>query len=297
MRPHYTTTAREKRTDDEQPTDIKFIGVARAQDRTLVASLTVQRGDVQDQYHTAVREVLSAPDFANKVTPGSRYKLVGDVNSFSFVTDPEARVYIVIHAQSYPERLVFPLINELITKFKAEFGAASTTCVAGALDGKAKRLFQALADDYDDPTKRDKISQVQAQVQDVKQVMHKNIDSIIQNIDVATEIEDATKRLQDQAERFDTQARTLKRRELWRKYKVTLAICLGLVLLIGVLLLAFQPWSIAGLGGGSPTPGIATQPPVPTIAPPTTSSGGGVPAPAPAPTAPGGITAPPVPPP
>ena len=263
------------------PEDIKFIGVARSLDRTLVASLTVQRGDIQDQYHTAVREVLSAQDFAKKVTPGARYRLVGDINAFNFTTDAEQRVYIVIAAQAYPERLAFQLITELVQKFKQEFSAPSLTCVAGALDGKAKRLFTALAEDYDDPTKRDRLAQVHAQVQDVKGVVAQNLDKVLGNITQASEIEESSKRLSDQAQRFDMQARTLKNRELWRKYKITCFIGLGVLVLIGILILAFKPWEFAG-GGSSPSPAYTNAPvpvsapgtPQPAAASPPTISGG-----------------------
>ena len=146
-----------------------------------------------------MREVLSAPDFSNKVSSGARYRLVGDVNAFNFTTDQEHRVYIVISAFDYPERLVFPMINELVLKFKAEFGPQSLTCPAGALDGKAKKLFQALTEEYDDPTKRDKLAQVQAQVQGVKLTMGKNLDNMLKNIDKAKDIEESSAQLQAQA--------------------------------------------------------------------------------------------------
>lgn len=164
-----------------------------------MASYTASKGDNPEQYHTAVREVLSAPDFSNKVSPGARYRLVGDVNAFNFTTDPEQRVYIVISAFDYPERLVFPMINELVLKFKQEFGPSSLNCPAGALDGKAKSLFKALADDYEDPTKRDKLAQVQAQVQGVKLTMGKNLDNMLKNIDKAKDIEESSAQLQAQA--------------------------------------------------------------------------------------------------
>ena len=171
-RPHALGLApRRGLTPEARAADIKFIGVARALDRTIVASLTVQKQDVQDQYHTAVREVLAAPDFASKVTAGARYRLVGDVNAFNFTTDAENRVYIVISAQNYPERLVFPLLNELVQRFKQELGPASATCAAGALDGRAKKLLVALAEEFDDPTRRDRLSQVNAQVESVQSTM------------------------------------------------------------------------------------------------------------------------------
>jgi len=232
--------------------NIKFIAVGRALNRDVVASLTVGKNDSSEQYHIAVREVLSAPDFSNKVSPGARYRLVGDVNAFNFTTDPEQRVYIVISAFDYPERLVFPMINELVLKFKTDFGPQSLTCPAGALDSKVRKLFQSLADEYDDPTKRDKLAQVQAQVQGVKLTMGKNLDSMLKNIDKAKDIEESSAQLQAQAAKFDEQAKVLKRRELCRKWQTTALIVVAIAIVIIVVVVAFV--GPAGFSGGSTNP-------------------------------------------
>jgi Synaptobrevin len=215
-----------------------------------------------------VREVLSAPDFSNKVSAGARYRLVGDVNAFNFTTDPEQRVYIVISAFDYPERLVFPMINELVIKFKQEFGPSSLTCAASQLDSKARKLFQALADDYDDPTKRDKLAQVQAQVQGVKLTMGKNLDSMLKNIDKARDIEESSAQLQAQAAKFDEQAKVLKRRELCRKWQTTAFIVIALAIIITVVVVVI----VGPSTGGSTNPPATSPPgqtPAATIAPTT----------------------------
>lgn len=79
--------------------NIKYVAVARSSDQVTVASYMPERGDHNsDQYHNAVQEVLSAPDFQYKVTPGSRYRLVGDINAFNFTTDAQQRVRHLLEA-------------------------------------------------------------------------------------------------------------------------------------------------------------------------------------------------------
>jgi len=242
--------------DAKRTGNIKFIGVGRALDRVLVASLTANKHDAAEQYHTAVREVLSAPDFSNKVAPGARYRLVGDINAFNFTTDNEHRVYIVISSFNYPERLVFPMINDLVITFKKEFGPQSLTCPASALDGRAKKMLQNFVEEYDDPTKRDKLSQVEAQVQGVKLTMGKNLDSMLKNIDTATNLEESSKKLQDQAAKFDERAKTLKRRELCRKWQMTAAIVCVLLIVIAVAVILLVPYMPQGTAS-TPAPTLA----------------------------------------
>ena len=191
-----------------------------------------------------MREVLKAPDFQYKVTPGSRYRLVGDVNAFNFTTDNQNRVYIVITATTYPERLAFPMINELLRKFKEANGDRSLHCAEQALSKKCAATFKALCDDYEDPTRKDKVAAVAAQVDDVKLTMHKNIDGMLSNLEKANKIEEDTKRLQDQAKLFDKQARTLKRREQCKNWKLTCIIG-GLILLVLIIIL----WSAGAFSG------------------------------------------------
>lgn len=217
--------------------NIKFMAVARATDKVIVASYVAKKNDFnEEQYYNAVNEVLAAPDFQGKVTPGSRYRLVGDVNAFNFTTDSQQRIYVVITVTSYPERLVFPLIlNEMIPKFKAEFGDKSLTCAANALDKSCARLFQKLCEDYDDPGKKDKVAQVQQQVNDVKSTMHNNINSMLDNLGKTEKIEQDTKRLQDQASIFDRQARVLKHRERCKNYKLTAVLVIAVIIILIII--------------------------------------------------------------
>ena len=72
-------------------------------------------------------------------------------------------MYIVITATTYPERLAFPMINELLRTFKEAHGDRSLHCAEQALSKKCAAQFKALCDDYEDPTRKDKVAAVAAQ--------------------------------------------------------------------------------------------------------------------------------------
>jgi len=221
--------------------NIKFVAVARISDKVIIASYAAVKGDYNiEQYQSAINEVLGAPDFERKVTAGSRYRLVGDINAFNFTTDGQ-RIYVVITVTDYPERLVFPMINDFIPQFRAAHEEKSLICVADALSSKCQRMIGKLVDDYDNPGKKDKVSQVQQQVNDVKTTMHKNIDGMLRNLDKSSKIEEDTKRLQDQASKFDSQARTLKNRERWKSIKLSIAIGLVILIILIVIIVSFLP--------------------------------------------------------
>jgi hypothetical protein len=249
--------------------NVQFLAVARAKpDRVIVASLACQRNQTEDAFFPAVREVLQAPDFARKVLPGARYRLTSaGNNAFSFTCDGEQRIYILISTDDYPERLAFQLINELVNRFQ-DLAPTALTCSSGALDSKARRIFQALASEYDDPTKLDKLSLVQEQVAGVHATMHKNVDQMLRNIDSATRVEDKSRDLQESALQFNTNANALKRMELCRKYKITACIVLAVIVLILIIVL-----TLVGPGLGAQQ-AVSPSGSPPTTPPPTSSTEG-----------------------
>lgn len=223
--------------DDNRGT-IKFVAVARSEDQVTVASYMPDKGDHNaEQYQNAVKEVLSAPDFVYKVTPGSRYRLVGDVNAFNFTTDTEKRVYIVITAINYPERLVFPLINEIILQFKQDFGDKALRAEPNALSRKTEPMLSKLVKEYIDPTKKDKLAELNSKVEDVTSIMQGNLQGMLENRDHLVEVERTTQKLHEQAKLFDKQARTIKRQEQWKNLKLTLLIG-GIILIVIIILVA-----------------------------------------------------------
>jgi len=227
--------------------NIKYVAVARSTDQVTVASYMPEKGDHNsDQYLNAVQEVLSAPDFQYKVTPGSRYRLVGDINAFNFTTDAQQRVYIVITSIDYPERLVFPMINDIIPAFKQDFGDKALTCEANALNKKTESMFSKLVEEYDDPAKKDKLSAVIAKVEDVKLTMHSNIDGMLRNIDHTEQVEKTTSKLHEQAKLFDQQARTIKKQEQWKNMKMMLVIGgISAIVLIIIIISLTANWNIS----------------------------------------------------
>jgi len=219
--------------------NVLFVAVARATDRVIVASYVARDGDYnKPQYFKTVSEVLSAPDFEEKVAPGSRYRLVGDLNAFNFTTDTQKRVYVAITTSEYPERLVFPMLNEIIKRFQQELGDKVASAAEGGLNKKAKPLFSGIVREYDDPTKKDKLSAVQAKVEDVRLTMQSNMDNMLRNLDKTERIETDTQALQDQARLFDSQATRLKSREQWKNRKLTLIIVGIVVLVLTILIIA-----------------------------------------------------------
>mmetsp|Transcript_21867 Transcript_21867/g.26577 ORF Transcript_21867/g.26577 Transcript_21867/m.26577 type:complete len:167 (+) Transcript_21867:60-560(+) len=146
----------------------------------------------------------------------------------------------VIATKDYPERLAFPLINEIMEKFKAaDVGDRSLSCNANdkELTKKLEPVFSKLVEEYDDPSKKDRLAAVAAKVEDVKLTMHSNIDGMLKNVASTEEVEKQTQKLQEQAKVFDSQARVLRRQEQWKNIKLMLIIG-GIFIVLAIILIA-----------------------------------------------------------
>ena len=92
----------------------------------------------------------------------------------------------------------------------------------------------ALATTYDDRTKVDKLSEVMNQVDNIKGVMHNNIQVVLSNTEKMEVVEQKSNDLSEQAKVFRNSGRKLRREMWWKNVKLTIAlgICALLVLII-----------------------------------------------------------------
>lgn len=88
---------------------------------------------------------------------------------------------------------------------------------------------------------RDKIAQIQLQVDDVKEVMVTNIDKAIKRGDDLDVLQQKTSDLEKNAGIFERDARSLKRRMWWKNIRIILAIII--IVLIVAIVLGLIIWS------------------------------------------------------
>jgi hypothetical protein len=127
--------------------NIVFVAVARAMDRVVMATYVADAtatADSKAKHLASVKQVLSAPDFVAKASPGKRFRLTSANTVFNFVADDQHRVYFVITAKSYQERLTFALIEEIRTKMDTQFADTIATASVDSLSKSAQRALREL---------------------------------------------------------------------------------------------------------------------------------------------------------
>jgi len=86
--------------------------------------------------------------------------------------------------------------------------------------------------------KRDKAKEVMAQVEEVKGIMHNNIENLVRNVDNLEVLHDKTETMRDTSNQFKKGTGTLKRKMWWRNMKLNLIIALVVIIIIAIIIIA-----------------------------------------------------------
>lgn len=84
------------------------------------------------------------------------------------------------------------------------------------------------------PKQKSKTEQVQQQVIEVQDIMHKNIENLVRNVDNLEVLQDKTETMRENAKQFKSGATSLKRSMWWRNVKIQILI----VIIVLIILLA-----------------------------------------------------------
>lgn len=218
--------------------NILFVAVARCSDGTVVGTWTAKSVEHNGtQYLQAIREVCNAPDFGSKVAVGQKVRFTTSSHGALSLMRDEARTYLTITTSEYSERLVFPFLDQVKTSLNANNSAVvkSNTCKECGLNKKLKSIVKPLVEEYDDPSKKDKLSAVQQKVDSVKLQMHNNIEGMLANVDKTEQLEKDAADLEQGANVFNKNANSLKKREQWKSKKLTIIIALIVLIILAVL--------------------------------------------------------------
>jgi len=87
-------------------------------------------------------------------------------------------------------------------------------------------------------TPKSKTQEVHEQVEEVKGIMHKNIESLVKNVENLEVLQDKTETMKESSLQFKKGATTLQRKMWWRNLKLKLIIALIIILIVGAIILA-----------------------------------------------------------
>ena len=176
--------------------NLLYIAAARKADGVIFSDKSAPKApSAVDLVKQNVKKVASS----SKLRKGTstRHSLDDEVNGLSVkynILIHSTLVLVVVTSEDYERRLAFQLLEKLAASFDAS--ATLGNKIAGASEyglrrnGECSKLFASLLSEFEDPTKVDTMSRVQAEIEATKGVLASNIQGVLGNIELANEVEE-----------------------------------------------------------------------------------------------------------
>jgi len=149
----------------------------------------------------------------------------------------EGTTYLCMTEEAFSRAVAFQFLDEIKNRFVATYGDRSKTAIAFAFQADFSRVMQQLMDKYNS-AKTDKVAKVQQEINQVKEVMIKNIDKVLERGEKIELLVDRTEELDAHAFKFKKASKTLKRAMWWKNVKLVVVIIFVLIVIIYIILAA-----------------------------------------------------------
>ena len=188
--------------------------------RTVLTEYTATKGN----FPTITLEILG------RMEPGDQnVSLVHESYAFHYLTR-EGVTFLCLSDDLDTRRVAFAFLNELMQSFMTQYGDRAQTAIAFSMSDFAPQL-RRMMDHFNDPSS-DSVQAVQQRLSDVKNVMVRNIDSVLERGERLEVLVDKSDHLNQQAFKFERSSRKLKDAMFWRKVKIYLLIAFGVGMVI-----------------------------------------------------------------
>lgn len=228
---------------------IYYISIGDLINRRIIIDYFSQGKIQQNLYKKKTKEIIDKLILI-QITPGERFKETFDFNKKLITyTDSKAQIsFMIVINDNYPERYCYELLENLekksspiITKHYINKRIEDKESLENSFKNFAKdiQLYMVeLERKYRDIVSKDKIRLIQHDVDDIKINVKNNIDKMLTNIELVSNLEDKSEALKDMAKDFKRNANQVKRRTLWGRRKYSMLA--GGVGLTGILYFGFK---------------------------------------------------------
>ena len=158
-----------------------------------------------------------------------RNKITSKSQNYYFITVQPGITFLVLVSDSYPERLVF----ELIDKINEEKIPTMINEETKELNAQGRQALKNLVDKYQDNI----IDTIQNDVNDIKLDMKDNIKKMVDSIEDTSKLEQSAEALRDESLSYKKTAIEIRRLTFWQNMK--LWFILGGVILLLIALILF----------------------------------------------------------
>ncbi|KAH8823180.1 VAMP synaptobrevin-like protein [Flagelloscypha sp. PMI_526] len=195
-------------------------------------------------FSSATQTILS------KIPPGdSKMTYVLENYLFHYVAEG-GFTYLVMGEDAAGRRLPFGFLAELERKFHSApsgSSAASDTPAYG-LQGTFGRVISDLLNQYNTAPPEDEVQRAQAELNQVKDIMVKNVEQILSRGERLELLMNKTDQMAGQATAFRRGARSVRRQMWWKNTKILILSCLVALIILWIIVAQFCGLSLSQCG-------------------------------------------------
>jgi hypothetical protein len=162
-----------------------------------------------------------------------RNKITSKTENYYFITLKPGIVFLALVSNTYPERLVF----ELIDKINQEKIPTMINEETKELNAKGRQDLKTIIDSYQNNV----INEISKDINDIKLDMKDNIKKMVESIDDTSILEQSAENLRQESKNYRENANELKKLTYCQNFKMWFALGGIVVLLILLFYFIFKP--------------------------------------------------------
>nr|XP_012996612.2 vesicle-associated membrane protein 7 isoform X2 [Cavia porcellus] len=153
-----------------------------------------------------------------------------------FITSAKDRiVYLCITDDDFERSRAFNFLNEVKKRFQTTYGSRAQTALPYAMNSEFSSVLAAQLKHHSENKGLDKVMETQAQVDELKGIMVRNIDLVAQRGERLELLIDKTENLVDSSVTFKTTSRNLARAMCMKNIKLTIIIIIVSIVFIYII--------------------------------------------------------------
>lgn len=210
-------------------TPIKYLLLGDAS--TLKIITEFQTGSTASKTKKEINQIFSKICKSQNKKYDERNKITSKTQNYYFTITKPDLVFLVLAEQSYPERLIFQLI-EAINELQIPLMINDET---NELNPQGRQELKDLVDKYQDQRNFNKIAAIQNDVDNIKIDMKNNINKMVSSIADVKDLENKSDALKNLTEDYKKTSVEVRKVTWWQNFKMW--IILGAVVLLLILII------------------------------------------------------------
>jgi len=171
-----------------------------------------------------------------KIPPGDGKMSYSHGEFFYHYTSKQGIITLAISDSSVDQVSAFTFLNAVSEQFMVQYGSRAQTAIAFAMNTEFSLVMASEMKRANTKEEPDKITTLQDEVNQVKDIMVANIDVIMERGEKLDLLVDKTENLSASSVTFRTTSRNLQRAMWWKNMKLTIGAAVGVVVFLYILI-------------------------------------------------------------